>query len=106
MTRRFALMLALITAVAMGAPPIRAQQHEVTAEEVVAALEAAYGVHPGQRRNHAKGTCALGTFVGMSEAAAYSRSALFAGSPVPVGARFSLAGGDPGAPRRQGSPRG
>ncbi len=106
MTRHFALTLALITAVAMGAPPIRAQQHEVTAEEVVAALEAAYGVHPGQRRNHAKGTCALGTFVGMSEAAAYSHSALFSGSPVPVVARFSLAGGDPEASDAERSPRG
>ena len=84
MTRFVASMLALITAVAVSAPPTRAQQSEVTAEEVVAALEAAYGVHPGQRRNHAKGTCAVGTFAGMSEAAAYSRSALFSGSPVPV----------------------
>src|SRR5437899_3657137 len=106
MTRCFALTLALITAVAIGAPPIRAQQRDVTAEEVVAALEAAYGVHPGQRRNHAKGTCALGTFVGMSEAAAYSRSALFSGSPVPVVARFSLAGGDPEASDAERSPPG
>src|SRR5437870_812618 len=106
MTRCFALTLALITAVAIGAPPIRAQQRDVTAEEVVAALEAAYGVHPGQRRNHAKGTCALGTFVGMSAAAAYSRSALFSGSPVPVVARFSLAGGNPEASDAERSPRG
>ena len=89
MTRFVASMLALITAVAVSAPPTRAQQSEVTAEEVVAALEAAYGVHPGQRRNHAKGTCAVGTFAGMSEAAAYSRSALFSGSPVPVVAASS-----------------
>ena len=106
MTRFVALTLALITAVAMSAPPSRAQQSAVTAEEVVAALEAAYGVHPGQRRNHAKGTCALGTFVGISEAAAYSRSALFSGSPVPVVARFSLAGGDPEASDADRSPRG
>src|SRR5207245_881798 len=106
MTRFVALTLALITAVAMSAPPSRAQQSAVTAEEVVAALEAAYGVHPGQRRNHAKGTCALGTFVGISEAAAYSRSALFSGSPVPVVARFSLAGGDPEASDAERSPRG
>jgi len=78
----------------------------VTAEEVVGALEGAYGVHPGERRNHTKGTCALGTFVGRPEAAAYSRSALFAGQPVPVVARFSLAGGDPHASDTDRSPRG
>jgi len=106
MTRFVALTLALVVATAVSAPGTRAQQSPVTAEEVVAALEAAYGVHPGQRRNHAKGTCALGTFVGMSAAAAYSRSALFSGSPVPVVARFSLAGGDPEASDAERSPRG
>jgi len=40
-------------------------QNEVTSEEVLSTLERAYGVHPGQPRNHTKGTCALGTFVGM-----------------------------------------
>ena len=84
-----------------------ASQHkEVTADQVVTALEGAYGVHPGQRRNHTKGTCALGTFVGMPEAAAYSRSALFSGQLVPVVARFSLAGGNPTAPDADRSPRG
>ena len=73
---------------------------------MVGALEGAYGVHPGERRNHTKGTCALGTFVGRPEAAAYSRSALFSGQPVPVVARFSLAGGDPHASDTNRSPRG
>jgi catalase len=106
MTRFVALTLALVIATAVSAPGTGAQQSEVTAEEVVAALEAAYGVHHGQRRNHAKGTCALGTFVGMSAASAYSRSALFSGSPVPVVARFSLAGGNPEASDAERSPRG
>jgi catalase len=50
--------------------------------------------------------CALGEFVGMSEAAASSRSPLFSGDAVPVVARFSLAGGDPNAPDAEKSPRG
>src|SRR6266850_2246861 len=80
------------------APPVAAsQQNELMAEEVVTALEVAYGIHPGERRNHTKGTCALGAFVGKSEAAVYSRSSLFSGQPLPVVARFSLAGGDPEA---------
>jgi catalase len=70
------------------------------------ALEGAYGVHPGQRRNHAKGTCALGAFVGLPEAAAFSRSTMFSGAPVPVVARFSLAGGDPTSSDLDKTPRG
>jgi catalase len=85
-----------------------AQRHpkDVTGGEVLSALEGAYGVHPGQRRNHAKGTCALGTFAGAADTAKYSRSALFSGEPVGVVARFSLAGGDPHARDTEKSPRG
>ena len=90
-------VLGAVTCLALAQAPVASEQKEVTAEEVVGALEGAYGVHPGERRNHTKSTCALGRFVGRPEAAAYSRSALFAGQPVPVVARFSLAGGDPHA---------
>ena len=78
----------------------------MTAPEVVAALEGAYGVHPGQRRNHTKGVCALGRFTGSPAASAYSRSRLFSGASVPVVARFSIAGGDPTVPDADRSPRG
>jgi catalase len=98
----------------IGAPLVAACSHrspdaktaDVTPQEVVAALEDTYGVHPGERRNHTKGTCAVGEFVGRPEAAAYSRSTLFAGRSVPVVARFSLAGGDPHASDAEKSPRG
>src|SRR5713226_379331 len=86
--------------------PVVSEQKKVTADQVVTHLEGAYGVHPGERRNHTKGTCAVGTFVGTPEAAAYSRSALFSGQPVAVVARFSLAGGDPHARDADRSPRG
>ncbi len=98
-------VLGTVACLAQGQPVDSAHQ-EVTANQVVTALEGAYGVHPGERRNHTKGTCAFGTFVGMPEAAAYSRSALFSGQPVPVVARFSLAGGDPKASDADRSPRG
>lgn len=71
---------------------------EVAADQVVTAIEGAFGVTPGQRRNHIKGTCALGEFVGSKAALPYSRSALFSGKPVPVIARFSLGGGNPKVP--------
>ena len=78
--------------------PASSQETQVAPQSVVAALEETYGVHPGQRRNHTKGTCAAGEFVGRSEAGTYSRSALFSGRPVPVVGRFSLAGSGYGVP--------
>lgn len=96
----------LASALALGTPLGMAAQDEVAADQVVAAMEGTFGVTPGERRNHTKGTCALGEFVGSPEAAAYSRSALFSGKPIPVVARFSLSGGNPKAPDTAKSARG
>jgi catalase len=105
--RRFALVVASAVAgcavSAFAAPDTPTQ---VTAPEVIGAFEANFGVHPGQRRNHTKGTCAAGTFVGTTDAAALSRSALFSGAAVPVVARFSLGGGNPDQPDAAPAPRG
>ncbi|MBS0510027.1 MAG: catalase family peroxidase [Proteobacteria bacterium] len=79
---------------------------EISAPQVVEAIEGAFGVTPGARRNHTKGTCAVGEFVGTRDAAKYSRSALFSGNPVPVVARFSLSGGNPEVPDTARSGRG
>jgi catalase len=73
---------------------------------MIDAFEGTFGVHEGQRRNHIKGTCAAGEVVGTSDAAALSRSALFAGKTVPVIARFSLGGGNPNVPDAAPAPRG
>lgn len=98
-------MLAFV--LALGMPPGIAAETEVTPDQVVSAIEDVFGVTPGERRNHIKGTCATGEFVGVHKAAAaYSRSALFSGKPVPVVARFSLAGGNPKVPDVAKSPRG
>ncbi|MBS0449878.1 MAG: catalase family peroxidase [Proteobacteria bacterium] len=100
------ISLALASVVALPPMFAHAAGPEVTGPQVVQALEGAFGVHPGERRNHTKGTCALGEFTGTAEAAKYSRSALFSGKAVPVVARFSLAGGNPKAPDVARSPRG
>lgn len=94
----------LAVGVGLGAPAAAAD--DVGAAQVVDAIEAAFGVTPGARRNHIKGSCALGDFVASPEAANYSRSALFSGQAVPVVARFSLAGGNPGVADTAKSPRG
>ena len=91
---------------AIAAQPTFAADWEVTAAEVVTALEQTFGVHPGERRNHIKGTCAVGDFVGTTDAAPYTRSPLFSGSPIPVIARFSLAGGNPNVPDTTKNARG
>jgi len=48
----------------------------------------------------------VGEFIGTPAAAAYSSSALFSGKPVPVIARFSLAGGNPDVPDAARNARG
>jgi catalase len=73
---------------------------------MIDAFEDTFGAHAGQRRNHIKGTCAAGEFVGRSDAAALSRSALFSGKTIPVVARFSLGGGSPAVPDAAPAPRG
>jgi len=106
-------MLAVVLAVGLplvtplGIPLASAAEADVTPNQVISAIEGAFGVTPGQRRNHIKGTCAAGEFVGIHRAAApYTRSTMFSGKPVPVIARFSLAGGNPKAPDTARSPRG
>jgi catalase len=94
------IMLALAT------PLCTAAEKGVTPEQVVSALEGTFGVHPGERRNHTKGTCAAGEFVGSPDAAVYTRSPLFSGKPLPVVARFSMPGGNPKVPDTAKIPRG
>jgi catalase len=106
---QFAFLTLLVSAAssiplpAFGAPPPGA---EVTAPQMIDAFEGTFGAHPGQRRNHIKGTCAAGEFLGTADAAALSRSALFSGKTIPVIARFSLGGGSPEVPDAAPAPRG
>jgi catalase len=85
---------------------ITVAQNKVTAPQVIAALEETFGITLGQRRNHIKGVCAIGEFIGDPKAQKYSRSPLFSGQAIPVVARFSLAGGNPKVPDTAKSGRG
>lgn len=67
-------------------------------DQIVTALENKFGVYPGERRNHTKGTCFTGEFQATAEASALSRSPLFQGAAIPVIGRFSQAGGNLHAP--------
>jgi catalase len=54
-----------------------------------------FGVHPGFRRNHAKGLCVGGYFESNGQGARLSKASVFEPGRVAVTGRFSLAGGQP-----------
>jgi len=95
-------LAAMLTASTLHAEPF----DQTSPVELIKALQDVYGAHPGFRKNHAKGTCATGSFVGLPEATPHSRSVLFSGAIIPVVARFSLGGGNPDAPDAGKGPRG
>jgi hypothetical protein len=74
---------AMLTASTLLAEPLE----QTSPDAMIQALQGAFGAHPGFRKNHAKGTCATGSFVGLLEATSYSRSALFSGATIPVVAK-------------------
>jgi catalase len=91
-----AIMLGTIIACSLPASAqIQPVAADVRPDQVVSSLENTFGSHPGMRKNHAKGTCAVGYFIGAQDTAKFSRSLLFSGKSIPIVARFSLAGGNP-----------
>jgi catalase len=56
------------------------------------------GLHPGFRRNHAKGVCLEGSFESNGAGARLSTASVFKPGRVPVFGRFALAGGMPMMP--------
>jgi catalase len=70
----------------------------LTQARVIDRFEKVSGVHPGFRRNHAKGVCISGTFESNGQGARLSRAAVFRPGRMPVVGRFSLGGGNPQMP--------
>ncbi|ARP96125.1 catalase family peroxidase [Bordetella genomosp. 13] len=70
----------------------------LTPQKIVDSLQANGGLHPGYRRNHAKGVCVSGYFEGAGTASAYSTAPFFKTVRTPVVGRFALPGGNPYAP--------
>jgi catalase len=71
----------------------------LTPKRLIDQFQANAGVHPGFRRNHAKGVCVAGHFQSSGGAAAYSVAQVFApGQRTPVVGRFAIPGGNPYAP--------
>jgi catalase len=69
--------------------------HVLTPARIVDGFEQVGGLHPGFRRNHAKGVCVSGWFDSNGQGAALSEASIFRAGRVPVIGRFSLPGGQP-----------
>jgi catalase len=63
---RWLLTFFIAFAITVSTMTINVAQNKVTATQVIAALEETFGVTLGQRRNHIKGVCAVGEFIGNS----------------------------------------
>lgn len=70
----------------------------LTTYRIVNAFQRDNGVHPGYRRNHAKGLCVEGYFDSNGSGATLSRAQVFAAGRTPVIGRFAIPGGNPSAP--------
>ena len=68
-------------------------------------FRAVFGLHPGFRRNHAKGVAVTGYFDSNGNGAELSKAAVFAPGQTPVVGRFSLSGGHPGTADTPGAAR-
>lgn len=78
----------------------------VQGNDFIEVFEQLSGKHPGVRKGHAKGVCALGSFSPSKESALYSHANLFSGQDIKASIRFSMAGGNPYADETARSPRG
>ena len=98
------MRLVVIGVVALGVAALFAyaggwlSSHRLTQARIIAAFGQLDGIHPGFRRNHAKGICATGWFESNGQAASLSKAALFAPGKVPVVGRIAFAGGMPFIP--------
>jgi catalase len=69
--------------------------NQLTPARLTDGFEQVGGVHPGFRRNHAKGMGVSGFFESNGKGAKLSKAAVFKSGRVPVIGRFSLAGPNP-----------
>jgi catalase len=71
--------------------------NDLTPARFTDGFEQVHGIHPGFRRNHAKGVGVSGSFESNGNGARLSVAPVFQPGGVPVLGRFSLGGGEPSA---------
>ena len=69
--------------------------HTLSPASMINTFEQVNGLHPGFRRNHAKGVCFSGYFESNGRGVALSKATVFRPGRVVVIERFALAGGQP-----------
>ena len=79
--------------------------HKMTPAAIINTFEYVNGVHPGFRRNHAKGVCVTGYFDSNGQGQAVSKAQVFLPGRAPIVGRFALAGGKPYADDTPGNVR-
>jgi catalase len=77
----------------------------LTTVRMINTFGADFGVHPGFRRNHAKGICVVGHFDGNGMATPWSSASAFGAVRTPVIGRFAIPGGNPSVPDAAGPVR-
>ena len=80
--------------------------HALTPGRMIDRFQAVNGVHPGFRRNHAKGVGVSGWFDSNGQGTQFSKASIFQPGRVPVIGRFNLAGGMPYAADKSSTVRG
>jgi catalase len=68
---------------------------DLTRKTFVDGFTTVFGLHPGFRKNHAKGVAVTGSFDSNGNGRELSRAAVFRPGRTPVTGRFSLTGGNP-----------
>lgn len=70
----------------------------LTQARIIDRFEQFNGIHPGFRRNHAKGVCIAGSFDSNGQGVALSKATVFERGITPVTGRFAVAVGKPFIP--------
>ena len=78
----------------------------LTRQSFIDRFQSVFGVHPGFRRNHAKGVAVRGRFESTGDAGELSSAEVLRAGTSPVVGRFSLGGGNPAAVDAAGTVRG
>ncbi len=90
-------LMPLLVAAALGYAGGWLDPGRLTPARIVDDLQRNAGLHPGYRRNHAKGVCVVGYFDSSGAASRYSRASLFAPGRTPLVGRLAIPGGNPAA---------
>jgi catalase len=101
----FSITACLLIAGAATSMNVLATDKQVQAIDLVEMFEKMGGKHPGFRKAHAKGLCALGTFT-PSANEHFSGAALLSSGELPVSMRFSLGGANPSSDEKAPGTRG